>query len=80
MFDEQYRWVEEKIGGIEKEGEKSKISYKIYDNYNQEGYDYTKRGYYFNNLKQADSPVCYVITSGERPEQSYIIIQDINIV
>jgi hypothetical protein len=30
-------------------------------------------------LKQPDSPVWYVITSGERPEQSYILIQDIKV-
>ena len=69
----------DKIGGIDKEGEKAGISYKIYDNYNQGSYDYTKRGYYWNMLKQLDSPVWYVITSGERPEQSYIKIQDIKI-
>lgn len=79
MLEDQYAWVEEKIGGIDKEGKISEISYKIYDNYNQGPYDYTKRGYYSDRLKQLDSPVWYIITGGERPEQSYIIIQDIKI-
>lgn len=79
MFDEQYAWIEEKIGSFEKEGNISEISYKIYDDYNQGPYDYTKRGYYIDMLKQLDSPKWYIITSGERPEQSYIIIQDIKI-
>lgn len=79
MFDDQYAWIEEKIGGLNKEGNISGISYKIYDDYNQGGYDYSKRGYYWDMFKQPDSPKWYVITSGERPEQSYIIIQDIKI-
>lgn len=79
MFEGQYAWVEEKIGGIDKEGEENGISYKIYDNYNQGRYDYTKRGYYWDSLNQPCAPVWYVITSGQRPELSYIIIQDIKV-
>lgn len=79
MYEDQYAWIENKIGGFKKEGNISGINYKIYDDYNQGTYDYTKRGYYIDMLNQPMSPTWYVITSGERPEQSYTQIKDIKI-
>lgn len=79
MYEDQYAWIENKIGGFKKEGNISGVDYKIYDDYNQGTYDYTKRGYYIDMLNQPMSPTWYVITSGERPEQSYTQIKDIKI-
>ncbi len=79
MSDDQYAWVQEKIGGLDEEGNISGINYKIYNNYNQGRYDYSKRGYYIDTLNMPGSPWFCIITSAEKPEDSYIVIQDIKV-
>ena len=42
------------------------LTYEIYNDYHQWGFDFSKRGYYVNTYKMPDSPWYYIITMGEQ--------------
>lgn len=63
----------------EQPDKKDNLNYEILSNCDNLGsYDYTKRGYYINTLKQPNSPYWYIITMGEKNTGGYSIkIKDV---
>ena len=72
----QYQWAYEKANEIVSEKTISGIKYTISNNSNLDNYDLSKRGYYIKS--NPTSSYC-VITSGESPKHSNLIIKDIKI-
>lgn len=65
---------------FKEEGIISNINYKIHNNYSQNAYFYSNRGYYIDATNQLNGPYYYLISMGEQRTGGYsIFITDLKI-